>query len=633
MNYENFKEGDIITDFRKKPARWGSLEQWMGGMCHTYVITGKKNTINRKNYTVKRLDNLTASESSKSYDTLLEIDVKTYIDYRIWNKEEVNGLYEQMEKAWEVEKVEIEKERIEQEIENEKLSKASDKTIKKYFNKTKSIIETAEHFKRDLLYVWNLFDDDTLQETAEDYSEAREELGFEPEDWEIREYFDEERSIEGLASKYFDDNLEEAWNFIEEYDGSSNGLEGASDYDDVYDILFPESDDEEDKEVIMEWFLSQEDRSIKKLAKKYFDYDLEKAWNFIENYDNRSVDEYDAEDYDEVAEENGYVDVDDEDYQNDKAKRLEKTKKNKVILVNEIYDTPADEGGLGLGLEGLDAESRKQLYKFLGGKKRRKTKKQRGGSKSKKSQKKDQKEKQLYKFAEDGNVQKLKELLENKGVEFDINWTNLKENGNTALHVAVDNRYDKVVELLLANDATVNKMNNDGKNPLHIACKKYGIPSIVKLLIDKGANVNEPEHNAFENTPLHLAAMNRTDFGFLGSNAGNEANEEIATILLEAGADPELKNAKGQTVMELAESRRNHWVVEILKNFPKKKLHGATIGLLMTQKRKTEPLSKAFETLSNRDLNREIKSYLGGKKRSKRSQKMGRKTRKGNPRK
>ena len=127
--------------------------------------------------------------------------------------------------------------------------------------------------------------------------------------------------------------------------------------------------------------------------------------------------------------------------------------------------------------------------------------------------------------------------------------------------------------------------------------------------------------------------MNRTDFGFLGSNAGNEANEEIATILLEAGADPELKNAKGQTVMELAESRRNHWVVEILKNFPKKKLHEATIGLLMTQKRKTEPLSKAFETLSNRDLNREIKSYLGGKKRSKRSQKMGRKTRKGNPRK
>ena len=81
-------------------------------------------------------------------------------------------------------------------------------------------------------------------------------------------------------------------------------------------------------------------------------------------------------------------------------------------------------------------------------------------------------EKQLYKFAEDGNVQKLKELLENKGVELDINWANLKENGNTALHVAVDNRYDKVVELLLANGATVNKMNDDGKNPLAYCMQK-----------------------------------------------------------------------------------------------------------------------------------------------------------------
>lgn len=105
MSYENFKEGDIITDFRKKPARWGSLEEWLGGMCHTYVITGKKHTINRENYMVKRLDNLTASESSKSYDTLLEIDVNTYRDYRIWNQEEVERLYEQMEIEWELEKV------------------------------------------------------------------------------------------------------------------------------------------------------------------------------------------------------------------------------------------------------------------------------------------------------------------------------------------------------------------------------------------------------------------------------------------------------------------------------------------------------------------------------------------------
>lgn len=259
-------------------------------------------------------------------------------------------------------------------------------------------------------------------------------------------------------------------------------------------------------------------------------------------------------------------------------------------------------------------------------------------------------------------MQRLKQILEDKEDKFDINWVNPKENGNTPLCIAAENGRHEIVELLLENGATVDKANdigqtplmmsilnyyrdttaevliqhgadinktdNDGKNPLHMACKKYGSPSMVKLLIKNGANVNEPEDNASKNTPLHLAAMNHADFGFLGSNAGNEANEEIATILLEAGADPELKNANGETVMELAESSRNHWIVEILKDFDKKKLHKATKGVLLTQKRKNE-LTSLSNGLINPDLNREIKSYLGGKKRSKKYQKAGRKTRKG----
>ncbi len=234
-------------------------------------------------------------------------------------------------------------------------------------------------------------------------------------------------------------------------------------------------------------------------------------------------------------------------------------------------------------------------------------------------------EKKLYDFADDGNLKKINKLFEeeNGGDKIDINWKNPKENGNTPLHVALNNYHFLVVEFLLANGATVNKVNDDGKTPLHIACKKYGRPSIVKLLIEKGANVNEPEHNAFENTPLHLAAMNKSDFGFLGSNKGNEANEEIARLLLEAGGNPEVKNAKGYTVMELAESWRNPGVVEILKTHIQKKFYGVTIGVL---KEKGESLSK--QVLGNHHLNSEIKSFLGGKKRSEKPKKAIRKTRK-----
>ena len=268
MNYENFKEGDIITDFRKKPARWGSLEEWMNMMCHTYRLISIGKNISGKTYNLKSLDHLTGLESSKSYDHWLPIDVKTYHDYRIWNNEDVQILYEEMEIEWEEEKVEIEKERIEQENKDKKNREASDKTIKKYFNKTNSIIATAKQFKRDLLYVWDLFDDDILQEKAEDYSEAREELGFEPEDWEIREYFDENRSIQELASRYFDHDLEKAWNFIEYYDGRHDGLTGASDYDEVYDILYPESDDEEEEEEEEEEEKDEEEKEEEEEAKE-----------------------------------------------------------------------------------------------------------------------------------------------------------------------------------------------------------------------------------------------------------------------------------------------------------------------------------------------------------------------------
>ena len=292
-----------------------------------------------------------------------------------------------------------------------------------------------------------------------------------------------------------------------------------------------------------------------------------------------------------------------------------------------------------------------------------------------KSPKKNGIEKQIFNDAEDGKITRLKQILEDNKDNFNINWANPKEKGNTPLCIAAENGRHEIVELLLENGATVdkandigqtplmmsilnyyrdttaevlikngadiNKMDNDGKNSLHMACKKYGAPSIVELLIKNGANVNEPEKNVFANTPLHLAAMNKSDIAFFDKNKGNEANKEIATILLAAGADPELKNAKGDTVMELAESSRNHWIVEILKNFAEKKLHfmslkrqwlhgrlsKATIGVLLTKKRENE-LTSLSNVLLDPDLNREIKSYLGGKKRSKRSQKAGRKTRK-----
>ena len=66
-----------------------------------------------------------------------------------------------------------------------------------------------------------------------------------------------------------------------------------------------------------------------------------------------------------------------------KALLIEEDKKNKIVLMDPIYG----EHGLRLGYDGLDVGSRKDLYSFLGGKKRKSIRKQKS-SKIKKSRRK-----------------------------------------------------------------------------------------------------------------------------------------------------------------------------------------------------------------------------------------------------
>lgn len=85
---------------------------------------------------------------------------------------------------------------------------------------------------------------------------------------------------------------------------------------------------------------------------------------------------------------------------------------------------------------------------------------------------------------------------------------------------AVYRKDGKALEKL--NSTTVNMVDQDGRSPLmHAVLASDADPSVVRLLIKHGANVN-----AFDNgqkwTTLHFAARDQ--------------NEEIVSILLEAGA-------------------------------------------------------------------------------------------------
>lgn len=93
------------------------------------------------------------------------------------------------------------------------------------------------------------------------------------------------------------------------------------------------------------------------------------------------------------------------------------------------------------------------------------------------------------------------------------------------------------MELVLALINRGADINKPGWAPLHYAATKGSVP-IVRELLDKSAYIDAESPNG--TTPLMMAAM----YG----------SPEVVKILLEAGADPTLKNGLGLTALDFAKT-------------------------------------------------------------------------------
>lgn len=126
-----------------------------------------------------------------------------------------------------------------------------------------------------------------------------------------------------------------------------------------------------------------------------------------------------------------------------------------------------------------------------------------------------------------GELESAKYLL-TKGA--DIN--EVDRDGNTVLNtVTVWDRID-LATFLIENGADVNKPDNLGNTPLYEACVNHSV-EMVKLLLDKGANVNFT--NAYGQSPLMVS---------------NDL--ELADLLIENGANEDLEDIDGDTVISYA---------------------------------------------------------------------------------
>jgi len=122
------------------------------------------------------------------------------------------------------------------------------------------------------------------------------------------------------------------------------------------------------------------------------------------------------------------------------------------------------------------------------------------------------------------------------------------------LHIAVGYNRISVVEILVRHNARVNEPNESGESSMHIACQ-HGFLDVLKLLIDGGANVNQL--NSRGDTSLHYCVQ-------ANRNIANLA--EMASLLLESGADDEVKNLDGLTPITIATTKRMHELVLVLKD-------------------------------------------------------------------
>lgn len=151
----------------------------------------------------------------------------------------------------------------------------------------------------------------------------------------------------------------------------------------------------------------------------------------------------------------------------------------------------------------------------------------------------------ILEAAENGNVEKIKLLLENGAdvnAKDDKGWTPLmmaSRHSNTSSNI-------ETVNLLLQNGADVNAKQNTGWTPLMLASRYSNTDSniqTVKLLLQNGADVNLKNNDGW--TPLKLASKN--------------SNTETVKLLLENDANVNLKNNNGNTALMLAKN------LEILK--------------------------------------------------------------------
>ena len=134
---------------------------------------------------------------------------------------------------------------------------------------------------------------------------------------------------------------------------------------------------------------------------------------------------------------------------------------------------------------------------------------------------------------------------------------------DTPLHMAARKGDCEVVQQLLNASANPNIQNAEGNTPLHVAAKG-GQEGVIKLLLEQKYKAHVNLQNEDGNTPLHMWALR---------GRGSAGIDRIGYLLLECGADPDIKNMLDSTVHDYARFAENSAFQNALLNYSAKNAH------------------------------------------------------------
>lgn len=153
-------------------------------------------------------------------------------------------------------------------------------------------------------------------------------------------------------------------------------------------------------------------------------------------------------------------------------------------------------------------------------------------------------------------------------------------NGNTPLMWAANEGHLPVVQYLLDEGVDIDQENADGVSALYLACYAGHLP-VVALLLDWGVDrtvITSHGHSALTAAARNLRVVelllahrcgdidHQIDNGMSALHlACLQGAVDVVRVLLEAGADPTLKEEDGQTPRDVAAEWGYHDIVQLLE--------------------------------------------------------------------